>query len=264
MRKISRFEDNQLHWNREWAESQGDPDAFSDPDLYPIRYAGLVMDDTAAHTLDLGCGLGRVLKHYHHSGFRVSGIDLSPVAVQRLLEENPDLDVRSGDVRDLPFDDARFDTVLAFAVFHNLETGMSAALAEMARVMKPGGRFCVSMFPDNLKARFKDFRARRKLGPANGAAPRFRSWLLNKSEFQNMMAQHGLITSSVVYGRDFPLLWRFPWLRKGGDGQDAQGGPRRMNLPGRLLDRLIMGLVPYQACNSMIFLGHKATDRDVD
>lgn len=254
MRKIFRFEDNNLHWDRAWAES--DSNISTDLDHYPIKYSNLVMKDSPAHTLGVGCGLGSILKHYHNLNLQITGIDLSPIAVNRLKQENPDLDVRIGDVRNLPFRDSQFDTALAYAIFHNLETDMSKALSEMARVLKPGGRFCVSMFADNLKARLNDYLIRRGLEPESGD-PQFRSWLMGRKEFQEMMAQHGLITSSVIYARDVPLLWRFTWLRTHGNGADKQNGTHRMNFLGQLMNHLIMGLIAYQAFNSMIFIGYK-------
>jgi SAM-dependent methyltransferase len=52
------------------------------------------------------------------------------------------LDVRVGDMRDLPFDDASFDAAVSVAAIDHLDgAGVARALAEAARVVRPGGQF---------------------------------------------------------------------------------------------------------------------------
>ena len=79
-------------------------------------------------------------------GRRVTGFDASPAMVdlarQRLGE---DADLHVADLAaPLPFADAEFDDVVASLVLHYLED-WSGALAELRRVLKPGGRLMVSV-----------------------------------------------------------------------------------------------------------------------
>ncbi len=91
--------------------------------------------------LEVGCGAGRFLRAL--AGLRpeleLVGCDLSRSALARLLALAPDVEVRrveSG--APLPAADAEFDAVLALDVLEHLDDP-DAALAEMARVLVPGG-----------------------------------------------------------------------------------------------------------------------------
>jgi len=96
--------------------------------------------------LDVGCGEGRHLAALAARGVEAWGVDLSPVLVRRAarhvgIDGRRALLVR-GDMRFLPFLDATFDVVLSmFTSFgYFVEAGEDGrALAEMARVLRPGG-----------------------------------------------------------------------------------------------------------------------------
>lgn len=73
----------------------------------------------------------------------------SPVAVLENAKIEGVIDrveVRDGDARDLPFPEATFDLVLSSSVIHNIKDkpGREKALAEMVRVLKPGGTIYIS------------------------------------------------------------------------------------------------------------------------
>jgi SAM-dependent methyltransferase len=231
-----------------------------------MKYARMLLDDPQKLTLEIGCGLGRVLKHFHYLGFRVCGIERSDIAVKQLLAEDPALDVRAGDILDLPYNDQHFDTALAFGVVHNLETGMEQALAETARCLKPGGRFCISMRPDNLEMRLNESYWNWKQRSKRGNERHFHRWLVGKREFQKMLRQYDLNTESVHYARNVSLLWRLPFLREKENGQkegDRRARGYRLNAFGRVVDKFLMVAFPSQVCNVLVFIGHKQGTTDV-
>ena len=91
--------------------------------------------------LEVAVGSGRSLPHYP-AGVEVVGIDLSPemlaIARRRAAEIGRTVDLREGDAEALPFADGEFDTVVcALALCSIPRPGV--ALAEMARVVVPGG-----------------------------------------------------------------------------------------------------------------------------
>ncbi|MEV0622030.1 class I SAM-dependent methyltransferase [Nonomuraea sp. NPDC050404] len=106
----------------------------------------LAGDVAGRRILDAGCGSGPLSAALRERGAEVTGIDASAgmlaVARRRLGE---DADLRVADLRDpLPFADGAFDDVIASLVLHYLED-WGPTLAEMRRVLRPGGRLIASV-----------------------------------------------------------------------------------------------------------------------
>lgn len=103
--------------------------------------------------LDVAAGTGASLmpasRRIGASG-RVIGLDIAPGMVARLRELIEDQGIENaevlvGDAESLPFDDGLFDAVLCgFGLFFFADT--MRALAEIKRVLRPGGGFAVSTF----------------------------------------------------------------------------------------------------------------------
>lgn len=88
--------------------------------------------------VDLGCGSGRSLVWNLESGAAMVGIDVAPYFAGEALDG---ADLVLGDLRSLPFADATFAKGYALDVVEHLsKDGLAAVLAEIARVMKPGGQ----------------------------------------------------------------------------------------------------------------------------
>ena len=101
--------------------------------------------------LDVGCGTGVVTRDIARQvgpGGLVVGVDPTPVFVEiaeRLRQEaNLDgLHYQTGDGRALDFPDSSFDVVMAITVLSHLPA-RTQVLAELARVVRPGGRLLVT------------------------------------------------------------------------------------------------------------------------
>lgn len=99
--------------------------------------------------LDVGCGTGDLtLRAARRAGAegRAAGIDASPemIAVSRKKAERKgaSVDFRVAPIEDLPFADGEFDVVLSSYMLHHLPDELKdTGLAEVRRVLKPGGRF---------------------------------------------------------------------------------------------------------------------------
>lgn len=92
--------------------------------------------------LDLGCGDGTLTRKLVEAGAVVVGVDSAPDMVRAARERG--IDARRLDARTLPFD-GEFDAVFSNAVLHWIREGMEAALAGVARALRPGGRFAGEM-----------------------------------------------------------------------------------------------------------------------
>lgn len=108
-----------------------------------IRLAG---DVAGLEILDAGCGSGPLMEALRAKDGVVSGFDLSPAMVELARERlGEDADVRVADLgAPLPLPDDKFDLVVASLALHYVEDWASA-LAELRRVLKPGGRLTVSI-----------------------------------------------------------------------------------------------------------------------
>jgi demethylmenaquinone methyltransferase/2-methoxy-6-polyprenyl-1,4-benzoquinol methylase/phosphoethanolamine N-methyltransferase len=116
-----------------------------------IALANLVPGESV---LEVGCGTGEIaMRAKARSGPRgfVAGIDPSPemiaAARQKAARANLDIDYRVAGVEALPFADATFDVVLSSLMMHHLPEDLKPrALAEIRRVLKPGGRLLIIDF----------------------------------------------------------------------------------------------------------------------
>ena len=98
----------------------------------------------AIDILDCGCGTGHNLALLRRYG-RAYGIDLTWAGLQYAREKGESRVARAT-VAALPFASAMFDLVTSFDVLYSLEDAVeTAAIAEMARVLKPGGTAIVNV-----------------------------------------------------------------------------------------------------------------------
>jgi SAM-dependent methyltransferase len=113
----------------------------------------LAGDVAGRRILDAGCGSGPLIAALRERGAIVTGIDKSAGMLEiarRRLGDDADLQVAELG-RPLPFADDTFDDVTGSLVLHYLED-WGPALAELRRVLKPGGRLMVSVnhpLPEN-------------------------------------------------------------------------------------------------------------------
>jgi SAM-dependent methyltransferase len=106
----------------------------------------LAGDVAGRRILDAGCGAGPLFAQLRDRGAIVTGIDKSAGMLElarRRLGDGADLQVADLGCP-LPFADAAFDDVTASLVLHYLKD-WGPALAELRRVLKPGGRLIVSV-----------------------------------------------------------------------------------------------------------------------
>jgi tellurite methyltransferase len=133
------------YWNAQWAGADASSKwARAEPEV--LAHAENLAPRTPI--LDLGAGIGRHALALARMGFAVSAVDAAPesIAAIRSAAQGLHIDVRQGLMTALPFGDASFDHVLSWnVIYHGDETVVAQTIAEIVRVLKPGGTFMGTM-----------------------------------------------------------------------------------------------------------------------
>lgn len=147
------------------------------------RQVELLAPRPGDRVLDAGTGSGNLAAALDRTGAAVMGIDFCEPALPLARRKAPRATFRFGDLtRPLDFRDGEFDLVACSAVLHVLSRSeQRAALVELARVLRPGGRLVVTAFANGFSAvavyleTLKAERLARGLGATIGFGLRY-SW----------------------------------------------------------------------------------------
>jgi len=91
--------------------------------------------------IDVGCGEGRLARQLHPLGYRVVGVEQSETLARAAATGEPATVVVRGDASRLPLPGGAADLVVACMVLMDVDD-LGAAVAEIARVLRPGGTLC--------------------------------------------------------------------------------------------------------------------------
>ncbi|MFC3075588.1 ArsR/SmtB family transcription factor [Shinella pollutisoli] len=132
------------------------------------KLADLIGDEPVDAFLDLGTGTGRILQLFSGLYRRGVGVDASRdmLAVARANLDRAGItkaSIRHGDIFNLPLERGEFDVVTIHQVLHFLEDP-EAAVAEAARMLKPGGRLVIVDLAPHALERLRDEHAHIRLG----------------------------------------------------------------------------------------------------
>lgn len=125
-------------WAASYDEPGNDTVALEEP-----LVRGLLDTLPPGPVLDAACGTGRHAAHLAAAGREVVGVDSSDSMLTIARRRLPGVDLRMGDLAALPLEDASVaGAVCALALSH--EPVLGPAVAELGRVLRPGGRLIVS------------------------------------------------------------------------------------------------------------------------
>lgn len=163
-----------------------------DPHLV-ARYWRLVAP--AEKVLDVGCGQGCFGRLKPTPSAEVFGIDIDPIAVESAsrYETTARIDLDAGT---LPFEDATFDAAFAKDILEHLSQPWML-LADVKRVLRPGGRLMISVPMEYPRAVWSDYTHVRGY---------------TKEAVANMLDDCGFLVKHVQPMGGIPLFGRFGWV----------------------------------------------------
>ena len=139
--------------HRDGRDPSGYHDMLDDLEVGLVRRYGEGRD-----VLEVGCGTGLLLRRIAGFARRARGVDLSEGMLT--LARARGLEVEQGSATELGYEDASFDVACSFKVLAHVPD-LRGALAEMARVVRPGGHVLAELYnPMSLRG------LARRLGPA--------------------------------------------------------------------------------------------------
>lgn len=190
-----------------------------------LREAGI----TAGRVLEYGCGSASMSIYLGTLGYRTFALDrsLSGLHVARLNQAmhaggSPPLPVLVGDAMQLPMADGTFDVVMSYGLLEHFDdANLDRLLADVIRVLKPGGLFVADIVPFHYNARFLgsllNFGASALYSTMRGRVSRVRE--LREHYFERyfesshsparwraILRARGLEDVRVQVGRPFPAL----------------------------------------------------------
>ncbi|MFT4083915.1 MAG: class I SAM-dependent methyltransferase [Nocardioides sp.] len=146
-----------VYWDRAWSTADG-RQRWSDPDPFVAERLPDLVARGAVRGLDLGCGPGRHAVAMAAAGLHALAVDASPTALmllgERVASEDLTVETIEATMTELPVPDASIDVVVAFnVVYHGDRGDARRAIAEVARVLRPGGVYLSTM----LSKRHRNF-----------------------------------------------------------------------------------------------------------
>ena len=179
------------------------------------RLRALGAPHEGARLLDLGAAYGFAVDEARRLGWRAVGLEVSPAAARRAAETIRAAVVAVGDAQHVPFADDCFDVVTLWDVLEHLPEP-HAAMAELARVLRPGGRLVLTTGDvGSLAARVSGARWHLYTLPEH-------MFFYSREGLRRLFAAHGLRVERIrAEASRYPLGYLVERLRKTLLGQGA-------------------------------------------
>jgi SAM-dependent methyltransferase len=209
-----------------WSTGPHDWAQVIEPQLRPIHLATMeaLAPLSGLSVLDAGCGTGLALRLAAERGARVSGLDASAVLLDVVRGQLPGADLRVGDIEELPYDDATFGVVIAF---NSIQYAFDpkTAVAELARVARPGGRVAIEVWGEPARCETEVLFARlRELAPPPPGTPAPLA-VSEPGVVEGLLTAAGLEPSAAG---EADCAFIYPDLGTGWRGQSAAGPLQRV------------------------------------
>jgi len=133
-------------WNESaaaWIADQGDAGDYGRRFVLDKVMLARIEGRSFSRALDVGCGEGRFCRRLRERGIEAVGIDPTLALLEEARRRDPEGDYRDGIGEKLDFPNASFDLVVSYLTLIDIPD-IAAAIAEMARVLKPDGTLLIA------------------------------------------------------------------------------------------------------------------------
>lgn len=194
--------ESRAYWGDLWSAARGNEphDTWYAIDETKLSYLKPYLPESG-RCLEVGCGSARLSRFLARLGFQAVGIDYEPAAIRlatgRSRDDGVEMALLLGDAFALPFATGSFDVVLSTGLLEHF-ADPSSIVAEMTRVLRPGGVFYSDIVPKKfaLMRSFKALRLRR------GAWER----PFTRQQIAELLEQSGLSVRTVFAAGIFPPM----------------------------------------------------------
>ena len=205
--------DNRAAWEAEaqswlrWARSPGHDAYWQYRDAF-FR----IVPAPGRHTLEVACGEGRVTRDLIARGHTVTALDGSPTLVQHAAEADQHGHYCIGDAAGTPFQAGSFDVAVAYNCLMDFDD-MPASVNEIARVLLPGGTFCICVphplvdsggfeseqvdSPFRLTEPYLETRAFDGIEERDGLSMHFTGWSHTLEEYVSVLVNAGFVIDAL-------------------------------------------------------------------
>lgn len=192
-----------------WIASQGEEGDFGRRWVMDAPMMERVRLRPYRNALDVGCGEGRFCRMLKAEGIAVAGIDPTAALIDHARSLDADSDYRVEKAEALSFEDGTFDLVVSYLSLIDIPD-LRTAIAEMARVLKPGGRLLIAnlaaynsaadandlgwtTLADGRRAHAMDHYLEEKVGWIAWKGIRIQNWHRPLSTYMTLLLEQGLI-----------------------------------------------------------------------
>ncbi len=142
--------------------------------------------------LDVGAGTGALTAELGRRGAEPAVVDPSPTFVAALERRLPGIEVRAAPAEELPWPDESFDAALAQLVVTFMNDA-PAGIAEMRRVVQPGGTVAVCMWDRHGMEMLAAVHRTQQALPSGGATTEARTLYRSREEIEGLFAGPGFV-----------------------------------------------------------------------
>lgn len=189
-----------------WIADMGETGDFGRQHVLDAPMLARVIGRGFRRALDVGCGEGRFCRKLAALGIAATGIDPTEALIATARQSHSDGDYRIAQAEALPFGDGSFDLVVSYLSLIDIPD-LPAAIAEMTRVLEPGGTLLIANLTGFNTAVTVDNGVIKKRQPEDGVPTyleeyssweewrgiRVRNWHRPLSRYMTLLLDQGMV-----------------------------------------------------------------------